>query len=417
MSPLSIAILVAAYLFILFALMAAPVGRRTVTASVDIAAPRDRIWAAVWPLGAHASWSGKILACAATGADEARMKLAWDDRDGQPIERTVRFADVEAERRFAMTIVDDSALAQKFWRAYREETTLEDIDGGVRVTFRQSDRYRGLAFVLFRWFVMRREAAKLKIWAETGEFAPGGVIEHPLTQFGFALLSVALLWPLFGMTSTGLVLSVALTAVVGAHELGHMAAFRVMGHRSARMIFIPLIGGVAIGGRPYNSRFEVAFSALMGAGFSAFLVPLAMAVAEMAGRSGRSDIAGAMIAFVACASLFNLANLLPVGRFDGGQVLRQVFSGTLALGVTSFVMLFAFLGLGYLAGMPSQLLIIGGAVLGIVSLSTNGQGVKPKRALHSITAGERWAAGGGLAATFVVHAAGALWTAEKVLSL
>lgn len=417
MSPLSIAILVAAYLFILFALMAAPVGRRTVTASVDIAAPRDRIWAAVWPLGADASWSGKILACAATGADTARMKLDWDDRDGQPIERTVRFEDVEPGKGYALTVVDDTSLAQKFWRSYREEVELADIDGGVRVTFLQKDSYRGLAFPIFRWFVMRRDARKLKIWAETGKFTPGGVIEHPLTQVGFAFLSVLLLWPLFGMTKSGLVLSVALTVVVAAHELGHMAAFRVMGHRTARMIFIPLIGGVAIGGRPYDSRFEVAFSALMGAGFSAFLVPLAMAGGEVATRTGQPEIAGAMVAFIACATLFNLANLLPVGRFDGGQVLRQVLNGTLSLGLTSFVMLFAFLGLGWLAGLPSQMLIIGGAVLAILSLATAGHGVKPKKALKPITLHERWAAGGGLAATFVVHAIGALWTAERFLGL
>ena len=35
----------------------------------------------------------------------------------------------------------------------------------------------------------------------------------------------------------------------------------MMGHRKVRMIFVPLLGGIAIGGRPYDSRFEVAFVA------------------------------------------------------------------------------------------------------------------------------------------------------------
>ena len=141
-----------------------------------------------------------------------------------------------------------------------------------------------------------------------------------------------------------------LTAVVALHELGHMAAFRVMGHRKVRMIFIPLLGGIAIGGRPYDSRFEVAFVALMGAGFSAFLIPIAIASSDL--RTARPSAAAAVLAALAgFAAFFNIANLVPVWKFDGGQVLRQIFPGQLTLAVMSFADAVGFPGARHLAGL------------------------------------------------------------------
>ncbi len=113
----------------------------------------------------------------------------------------------------------------------------------------QTDRYRGVAFLVFRYFAMRRELGKLQKWARTGQYRKGGWFEHPLSQVGFAILSAFILWPFFGLNLGGLALAAILTSVVALHELGHMAAFRLMGHRKARMIFIPLLGGIAIGGQ------------------------------------------------------------------------------------------------------------------------------------------------------------------------
>ena len=141
------------------------------------------------------------------------------------------------------------------------------------------------------------------------------------------MLSAFILWPFFGLNLGGLALAAVLTSVVALHELGHMAAFRLKGHRKVRMIFIPLLGGIAIGGRPYDSRFEVAFVALMGAGFSAFLVPLLIAASALAGGEGYRLAAALLATLAGCAALFNIANLVPVWKFDGGQVLRQICPG------------------------------------------------------------------------------------------
>ena len=186
--------------------------------------------------------------------------------------------------RFSMRVVEDTVARCLVLEGLSRRPVELVIRGrGTRVTLSQTDRYRGVAFLVFRYFAMRRELSKLQHWAETGTYRKGGWFEHPLSQVGFAALSALILWPFFGLRFGGLALAAILTSVVALHELGHMAAFRLMGHSKARMIFIPLLGGIAIGGRPYDSRFEVAFVALMGAGFSAFLVPIAIAASDLAG--------------------------------------------------------------------------------------------------------------------------------------
>jgi Zn-dependent protease len=188
-----------------------------------------------------------------------------------------------------------------------------------------------------------------------------------------------------------------------------------MGHRKARMIFIPLLGGIAIGGRPYNSRFEVAFVALMGAGFSAFLVPIVIAASAFAGGEGHKAAAALLAALAGCAALFNIANLVPVWKFDGGQVLRQICPGPIALALASFFLLSVFLALGRQAGFSSGFLIVAGAVFSILSLLTVGSGVKPRHELEPIRTVDRFAIAGALLAVFTIHGCGVLWASAQLL--
>ena len=415
-TPIVAVVLVALNLGLIFLLMAAPIGIRTVKSSRLVSADRDRVWNALWPFGSEAGWSGEYLRAERLDGDHglARLQLSWEGRDGKPIERTVRLEDVVEGERFALRVTDDSSLEASFWSHYRETTELAAEDGKVRVTLSRTDRYRGAAFLLFRYFALRRELGKLKIWAETGKYRPGGLFEHPASQIGFAVLSAFLLWPLFGLTLGGFAVAAVLTTVVALHELGHMAAFRMMGHRKVRMIFVPLLGGIAIGGRPYDSRFEVAFVALMGAGFSAFLVPIAIAACMYAGGEGWRAAAGVLGTLAGIAALFNVANLVPVWKFDGGQVLRQICPGPVSLALASFVLLSAFLGLGYAAGFPAPFLIAAGAIFAILSLITAGSGVKPRYELKPIRSMERLAIAGAFVAVFTIHASGLLWASARL---
>ena len=417
MSPIVVAALVALNLVVIFLLLAVPIGIRTIAVRARIAAPRMRLWQALYPLGDDAAWSGEILSAEpiGEGGSLARIRLSWEGRDGRPIERKVRLSDVVEGERYAMRVEDNSSLDPAFWADYREDSSLSEIDGASVVTLRRTDRYRGLAFPVFRFFMMRRELARLKQWAETGAFVRGGLFERPITQLGFAVVSALILWPLFGLSRRGLVLAVVLTAVVALHELGHMAAFRVTGHRKVRMIFIPLLGGIAVGGRPYDSRFEVAFVALMGAGFSAFLIPIAIGSSDFADHAGHPAAATALAALAGIAAVFNIANLVPVWKFDGGQVLRQIFPSQLTLAFMSFATLSAFLAIGRLAGLPTDFLAITGIVFAVLSLIITDSGVKPRHALKPLVGFERAALAAAFAAVFAVHSYGVLWAVARLL--
>lgn len=415
MTPLVAGVLVALNLGLIFLLFAVPLGVRTVRQSRAIAASRDRVWSALWPFGENAAWSGLHLkAEALDGAGLVRIQLGWEGRDGKPIEHIVRLEDVVEGKGFTTRVIDDSSLESAFWSHYRDNVALDGEDGKVRVTFSRTDRYRGAAFLIFRYFALRRELNKLKRWAETGKYRAGGLFEHPASQVGFAFLSILIMWPIFGLDTGGLILAVVLTAVVALHELGHMAAFRVMGHRKVRMIFVPLLGGIAIGGRPYDSRFEVAFVSLMGAGFSAFLVPLAIAACNYSIGEGWRFTASVLATLAGIAALFNVANLVPVWKFDGGQVLRQICPGPVSLALSSFLLLSAFMALAYVAGFPAPLLVSAGAVFAILSLITAGSNVKPRYALRRIDGLERIAIAGALVAVFTIHASGLLWASARL---
>ncbi|RVA50579.1 site-2 protease family protein, partial [Mesorhizobium sp. M7A.F.Ca.CA.004.09.1.2] len=374
------------------------------------------LWQALWPLGSDAGWSGEILSAEAPdGEGVARITLSWEGRDGKPIERRSRFEDVVEGISFSMRVIEDTALDASFWKDFSETAELVSEGNGTRVTLSQTDRYRGVAFLVFRYFALRRELSKLQRWARTGQYRKGGWFEHPLSQVGFAGLSALILWPFFGLHFGGLALAAILTSVVALHELGHMAAFRLMGHNRARMIFIPLLGGIAIGGRPYDSRFEVAFVALMGAGFSAFLVPVVIAASTFAGAEGHRLAAALLATLAGFAALFNIANLVPVWKFDGGQVLRQICPGPVALALASFFLLSAFLAVGWQAGFSSNFLLATGAVFSILSLLTMSSGVKPRYELKPIRTIDRLAMAAALLAVFAIHGYGVLWASAQLI--
>ncbi|MCB1426148.1 MAG: site-2 protease family protein [Brucellaceae bacterium] len=403
-------------LAIIFLAIAVPLGNRRFSLSRTIDAPRETLWSALHPFGADAGWSGQILA--AEPDPDGRggtITLSWIGRDNLPIRRRIAIDEISPGSAFAERVIDDSSLDAAFWANWESLVQLEEQpDGKVKVTITRGDRYRGAAFLVFRWFAARRELVKLKTWAETGRYKPGGLFEHPVTQIAMAGLSALVLWPVFGLDAGGFTLALALTLVIGLHELGHMAAFRIMGHRSARMIFIPVLGGVAIGGRPYDSRYEIAFVALMGAGFSALLLPAAIAGHDMAFAAGNRALASFLGAVAACAAFFNLANLVPVWKFDGGQVLRQITPDrSVARFAASMAVLLSVAGFGWLAGMQPPALLTGCAVMTLLSVITVNSGVKPRMAMKPIKPGERALISAGLAAAICVHGTGMVWAIQS----
>lgn len=397
--------------FLLWLVMSAPVGRRTVRRQVAVRASTERLWQALYPFGAEFSWNGAVTQVIRTGPVTGRMVTSHSGRDGQPIERDFEIIDEVPGKRFTLRYTNDTSLAQSFWENHEMRIRVSEApDGAAVAQIAETDRYRGVAFLVFRFFALRRQALKLKRWAETGQFRPGGLFEHPATQVGMAGLSAMLLWPFFGLHAKGLFLALTLTIVVAAHELGHMAAFRMMGHRSARMIFLPLLGGIAMGGRPYDKHFEIGFSALMGAGFSAFPVAFMTWTAATAPQMLAPVPFAAIVTIILVASLFNLGNLMPVWKFDGGQVLRQIFRSNAGMAGAAFATLALMAATGRAAGMSWNVIVIAGAVLTTLSVLTAKTGVRPKSALTPMTDSERFALGLAFAAVLAIHAFGVVWS-------
>ncbi len=409
-TSLSMFLLVTINLGLIWLLIAAPVGRRTLQLTRVFKAPPSRIAALVSPLGAEADWHPSIVSSERLSPGRVRQTLSHPDRHGIPITRTLEVREAADTQELACEtrVVDDSALDASFWGHYVERRFLRPVPGGTALTVEQTDRYRGIAFLLFRYIQLRREMKALDHWLTTGKGDMGGVLESPWTQAGLAVLSTLLLWPFLGLGPRGLFLSTMLTVVIVLHELGHMAAYRAFGHRRVRMIFVPLLGGIAVGGRPYNSHFEVAVCALMGAGMSAFLVPPLIALYD-GGATGPG-----LLVFMLILGAFNLLNLLPMHRFDGGQVLRQVFSTRTSLLIASFLVTLSILWVGWRVGLPAQMLTAGLAVFTVLSLLGAG-GVKPRKALDPMTAPQRLLAGFGLYSALVLHGYAIIYACDRLL--
>lgn len=407
--------LLIANLGLIWLLMAAPVGTKTIRLRRTLIGNPERVWQAIHPLGRDALWSQSLIDSAvepATG--RVVQRLAHSDRRGDPIRRTLELSELGGpwQHAYEARVVEDSTLDSSFWANYRERRMVGPSPDGTELIVEQTDRYRGLAFLVFRFFALRRELNALSGWLQTGRVEQHGLFEHPGTQVLMAVLSTLVLWPFFGLTASGLIYSCLLTLVIALHELGHLAAYRAFGHQKVRMIFIPLLGGLAIGGRPYNSRFEVAACALMGPGMSAFLVPVLVAAQAAFSQSVTAHpYAGYVLVFLLVLSAFNLLNLLPMSRFDGGQVLRQVFPTHDGLLGGTFLVTAAILFTGWRVGVPSQALFGGLAVMALLSLS-NRASVKMREELVDMTGGERLFAGFGYYAALAIHAYGLVYACD-----
>jgi Zn-dependent protease len=417
------AVFLAAFnLALLWLLMAAPLGRRTIRVSRIIRERPEELWNITRPAGDLTAWHPHVIAVEPVEGKPDLVEFAYrhPDRHGRPSRRTmiVDRTAMTAAGSFScdLRVVGDSTLDHSFWEGYRESRKVERAPLGSRVTFEQTDNYRGLAFYLFRRVALARELGSLKDHVEESRSSSLLRFEHPAWQTVLVIISTLLLWPFFSLTATGLMMSVFLTLVILLHELGHMVAYRAFGHPSVRMIFVPLLGGIAIGGRPYNSHFEVATCALMGAGFSALLVPILVAAHQSAQSFPHPEgTDGPTLVFLVILGAFNLLNLLPTYRFDGGQVLRQVFEGQRALAITSFVVTGVVLWTGWRIGLEAPMLIAGLAIFILLSMIRT-RSVKPREALTPMNAAERLMTGFGYYAALAMHVYAVIYACDRLFA-
>lgn len=412
-TTVSIILLVSINLGILWLMMAAPLGQRTITMRRTVPYAPARLRDAIRPQGHLADWAPDITAVRygpSAGLDDGlfEMSMRYPDRQGRPVRRLYNLTERENDHAGYVStarIIADSTLTNAFWSRYTDERRVEPTDGGTIVTFTQSDHYRGLAFYLFRFFAMRRELAALNGWLETGRRRDAIGFSHPLVQILLAGLSTIMLWPFFGLNETGLAISILLTLVIVLHELGHIIGYRAFGHERVMLIFVPMLGGIAIGGRPYRSRFEIATCALMGAGISAFVVPMLVLIHNLSAFANGTLPAILHMpsaVFLLILGGFNLLNLLPMSRFDGGQVVRQVFPARGLQMLASFGLASIILIVGYTIGVPPAALVAGLAIVTLVSMIGFRTNVL-RDELDPMQPPERLMAGFGLYAAVAIH--------------
>lgn len=114
--------------------------------------------------------------------------------------------------------------------------------------------------------------------------------------------------------------ALVLLVVIGLHEGGHWLAMRTLGYRNLSVLFIPGLGGVAMGHKPSASTWNKLAVYLAGP------VPgLLLAMGVMASVA-RGWVAPSVWVqdFVLVCLIINYLNLLPVHPLDGGRVVESL---------------------------------------------------------------------------------------------
>lgn len=150
----------------------------------------------------------------------------------------------------------------------------------------------------------------------------GGRLDLPKVEFGS--VRVWILLCLAAILIFKLKYGSALVVALMLHELGHVAAHRILGHKDAKFRLAPLVTATAISNTSIRNQTQDFFVTIMGAGFS--LVPM---VATMVAANLLSDQAPAvsdiLYALGSTIAALNFVNLLPLLPLDGGRCLRQIF--------------------------------------------------------------------------------------------
>ncbi|OYU40646.1 MAG: metalloprotease [Pseudorhodobacter sp. PARRP1] len=105
------------------------------------------------------------------------------------------------------------------------------------------------------------------------------------------------------------------------HEIGHVAAFRVCGHKDAQFRLIPLFGGVAVSRSLPAAHDRDLFISLMGPAICLGPMALCFAVADLIFLQAPAVASFLYIQGLVLGGL-NLFNLLPFWPLDGGKIVR-----------------------------------------------------------------------------------------------
>jgi Zn-dependent protease len=173
---------------------------------------------------------------------------------------------------------------------------------------------------------------------------------HPAANI-IALMFSLLIFAAAGVFAWDAYIVVLLLVIIFIHELGHLAAMRMFNYKNVKMLFIPLVGGMASGVPQEHDAFKNAIIALAGPlfGFAGALVSTAFYLITQQ---------KVFLEFATVSLVLNAFNLLPFLPLDGGHYVNDtlfsryptaemIFRGVAVLGL-----------LGLAAAMSSVILMI-----------------------------------------------------------
>ena len=175
----------------------------------------------------------------------------------------------------------------------------------------------------------------------------------------------------------GWAFGIAFVLAVMLHEYGHVAAFRVCGHRDATFRLLPLVGGQAISSRLPSTHLEEVFISLMGPAIG--LAPMLVLITGsdlIWDTAPRLAYAMQILAMVIAG--LNAFNLMPFWPLDGGKILRILVYTYLpgaAMGVTLALSALA----GALAILTQSYFLFIFVLLGLSSLMQSGDLIRLQR--------------------------------------
>ena len=135
-----------------------------------------------------------------------------------------------------------------------------------------------------------------------------------------ALGTTAALFVLVGGVLMSWRSALVLLVVIGLHEGGHWLAMRTLGYRNLSVLFIPGLGGVALGHKPSASTWNKLAVYLAGP------VPGLLLAMGLMGALAKGWLAPSAWVpdFVLMCLIINYLNLLPVHPLDGGRVVESL---------------------------------------------------------------------------------------------
>ena len=213
-------VLIGFNLGLIWLLMAAPLGTRTISVRRQTDRRPEELWDMTRPGGGLADWHPAVSSVRPIEGKPDRLELCYrdPDRSGRPIVRMLAIdrTGVTADGEFSceLRIVADSALDPGFWSGYREVRRIGPAAQGAIIAIEQTDNYRGLGFLFYRYLMLQREMTALERHLGGGQTSARGWLEHPLIQAALAILSTLMLWPFFGLDGNGLMISVFMTLVI-----------------------------------------------------------------------------------------------------------------------------------------------------------------------------------------------------------